>query len=362
MPGKRKSPDFLIFFVTLLLLSVGIVMVFSASAYSSYMTYGDAYYYLKKQLLWALLGVAAMVFTMNIDYRQVKKYVRPIFTVSVVLLITVLAVGVAKNGSTRWLGIGPIGFQPSEIMKLAMVMYMAKRLSERGERLTEFSKGLMPHLGILSGVCLLILAQPDLGTAVAIAGTTYLLFLIAGAKKSHLSFLAVAGVGLVILAIILEPYRMERFVAFWDPWKNPSDTGWQTIQSLLALGSGGFFGVGLGQSKQKLFYLPERHTDFIYAILGEELGFIGAVIVLILFFIFIWRGFRVAVTIRDNYGSLLAAGITLMVTIQALINIAVVTGSMPVTGITLPFISYGGSSLTLSLVGVGMLLNISRYT
>jgi len=362
LPGKRKSPDFLIFFITILLLSVGIIMVFSASAYSSYLSYGDAYYYLKKQLLWALFGLVAMVITMNIDYRRVKRYVGIIFIISLVLLLLVLFVGVIKKGSSRWLGLGLIGFQPSEVMKLAVVMFMAKSLSTYGGRITSFAKGLLPHLGILGLACGLILAQPDLGTAVAIAGTTYLLLLIAGAKYTHMGLLGALGIGLVLLAIYLEPYRMERFVAFLDPWKSPSDSGWQTIQSLLALGSGGFFGVGLGRSKQKLFYLPERHTDFIYAILGEELGFIGAFIVLLLFFIFIWRGFRVAVTVKDSYGSLLAAGITLMVALQAIINIGVVTGSLPVTGITLPFISYGGSSLMLSLVGVGMLLNISRYT
>ncbi|MBO8168067.1 MAG: stage V sporulation protein E [Thermoanaerobacteraceae bacterium] len=361
MVKKQKSPDFLIFFTTILLLSIGIIMVFSASAYSSYLTYGDAYYYLKKQLLWALLGVIAMIVTMNIDYRRLKRYVGVIFLISLILLVLVLVVGQVSHGSRRWIGLGMIGFQPSEVMKLAIVMYMAKSLSQYGKRIQDFRQGLLPHLLILAVVCLLILAQPDLGTAVAIAGTVYFLLLVSGARYSHLGVLALLGIALVGLAIWLEPYRMERFTAFLFPFKNPSDSGWQIIQSLLALGSGGFFGMGLGRSRQKLFYLPERHTDFIFAILGEELGFIGAFIVLLLFFIFIWRGFRIAVTVKDNYGSLLVAGITLMVTLQAVINIGVVTGSLPVTGITLPFISYGGSSLLLSLVGVGMVLNVSRY-
>jgi len=336
-------------------------MVFSASAYSSFLTFGDSYYYLKRQLLWAFLGVIAMIITMNIDYNKLKRYVGIIFILSLVLLIVVLLMGQISHGSRRWIGLGMIGFQPSEIMKLSIVMYLARSLTNCGNRIQDFRRGLFPQLAVVGLVCILILAQPDLGTAVAIAGTIYFLLMVSGARFSHLAMLALLGVGLVALAIYFEPYRMERFVAFMNPWESPSDSGWQTIQSLLALGSGGFFGMGLGRSRQKLFYLPERHTDFIYAILGEELGFIGAIIVLLLFFVFIWRGFRVAVSIKDNYGSLLAAGITLMVTLQAVINIGVVTGSLPVTGITLPFISYGGSSLLLSLIGVGMLLNISRH-
>lgn len=362
MRSQRRSPDFSIILITLLLLSIGIIMVFSASAYSAYLTYGDAYYYLKRQLTWALLGIIAMVTAMQFDYRRFQVYAKPILLLSFVLLVLVLIVGATRGGASRWIGFGSVSFQPSELIKLTMVIYMAHSLSEYRERLKSFWRGVLPHLLIPGLACALILAQPDLGTAVAIAGTTYLLLMAAGARGSHLTILALAGVALVVLAIIVEPYRMQRILAFLNPRKDPTGAGFQTIQALLALGSGGLLGLGLGNGKQKLLYIPERHTDFIYAIIGEELGFIGASIVLILFFLLVWRGFKAAVSAPDNFGSLLGVGLTVMIALQSIINIGVVTGSLPVTGITLPLLSYGGSSLLFTLTGIGILLNVSRFT
>lgn len=337
-------------------------MVFSSSAYTAARDLGDPYYYVRRQLIWATLGLIGMFIASKVDLQWLKSMSNIILLGSLILLVLVLIIGSTRGGASRWIGIGSLSFQPSEVIKLAMVIYMAKSLSVNSYKLKSFTKGLFPYLALIGLVCLLILAQPDLGTAVAVAGTSYLLLAVAGARGSHLFVLALSGVGAVIAAILLEPYRLRRFTAFLDPYADPIGAGFQTIQSLLALGSGGLFGVGLARGVQKCYYIPERHTDFIYAVLGEELGFIGAAFVLLVFLFFVWRGFKIAVSTHDSFMSLLAAGITIMITLQAVINIGVVTGSMPVTGITLPFISYGGSSLVFTLVGVGLVLNVSRYS
>jgi len=360
---RKQAPDFILFLIVLLLLTLGIIMVFSASYVYAQTTFADGAHFLKHQLVWALLGIVGMVTVMKIDYTNFKRWAIPIFGVAVFLLIVVLipGVGITIKGSTRWLGVGSLTFQPSEVAKLAMVIFMAKFLSGQQNRIKQLIRGFVPPLLIVGLVCGLILAQPDLGTAIAIAGTAYFMILAAGARTTHLIALALAGMGLVILFAVVEPYRMERLTAFLNPWADPLDTGFQTIQSLYAVGSGGLLGMGLGQGRQKFLYLPEQHTDFIFAVLCEELGFIGAFFVLMLFFAFMWRGLKIALKAPDNFSALLAVGITAMVIFQAIINMGVVTGSLPVTGITLPFISYGGSSLTLNLLGIGILLNISHY-
>jgi cell division protein FtsW len=304
-----------------------------------------------------------MVTVMKIDYRRFQKWATPFFALAVILLALVLipGVGISIKGSSRWLGAGSLVFQPSEIAKLALVMFLAKNLATYPNQIKIFFRGFLPQLMVVGVICALILAQPDLGTAVAIAGTSYLLFFAAGARKTHLAGLALFGLVLVGVAIYVAPYRVERFTAFLNPWADPLDSGFQTIQSLYAVGSGRLFGMGLGQGRQKFLYLPEQHTDFIYAVLSEELGFIGAFFVLLLFFTFMWRGLKIALKAPDSFGALFDTGITIMVVLQALINIGVVTGILPVTGITLPLISCGGSSLTLNLLGIGILLNISQY-
>ncbi|SJZ35532.1 stage V sporulation protein E [Selenihalanaerobacter shriftii] len=358
---KVKAPDFIIFFTMITLLGIGIIMVFSSTSIRAYADYGDSFYFLKKQFLWSVIGIGAMIFFMTIDYKLYKQLAQLGLLVTLGSLILVLIIGTVVGGSQRWLGLGMLRVQPSEIAKLSMVIYMARYLSTKQHKIDKL-QGLAPGLLVLGLVCGLILMQPDLGTAATIGGTIMIMFIAAGLKLEYLAGLGLTGISGIFYLIYSAPYRKERLLAFLDPWSDPLDSGFHIIQSLYALGSGGLFGVGIGQSRQKFFYLPEPGTDFIFAIIGEELGFIGAMVVVFLFFLFAWRGLKIAIEAPDLFGSLLAVGITTMITIQAIINIGVVTGSMPVTGITLPFISYGGSSLVIMLSGVGILLNISRYS
>lgn len=363
MGTRPKSPDFVIFFAIIALLGMGVIMVYSSSAVSAYVNFNDSYYFLKRQLIWASLGIVAMLFAMNIDYHVWRNISKPILGITLLLLILVLIPGFGKvvNGARRWLGFGSLYLQPSEVAKLSMVLFSAASLTINQEKITSFLKGLVPQLGMLLVIFGLILKEPDLGTALAIGGTVFVMLYAAGAKITHLGSLGLTAAAGIVVAILFEPYRLKRLIAFSNPWADPLDSGYHIIQSLYALGSGGLFGVGLGRSREKFLYLPEPHTDFIFAILGEELGFIGTITVLTLFFLFAWRGYKVAMAAPDIYGSMLAAGLTTMIIMQALMNIAVVTASMPVTGIPLPFISFGGSALIFTLAGVGILLNISRH-
>lgn len=360
---RKGPPDFILFITTLLLVGIGLVMVFSSSAVTSNIWYDDAYFYFKRQLIWALIGIVCMLVVMKLNYLRIKDMAILLMIVALLCLILVVTpLGIEAKGATRSLGVGFLRFSPSELAKIAVVMFLAKVMEVNLDSMRSFVKGIIPYLILIALVCGLIMLQPDLGTAFAIAGTAFFMMLAAGARWSHLGVIAVSGAGLVAAAIAVAPYRLERFIAFLNPWKYPTDEGFQTIQSLYALGSGGLFGMGLGRSRQKFFYLPEQHTDFIFAILGEELGFLGAFLVICLFLLFAWRGFKIALNAPDTFSSLLATGLTVMVVFQAAINIGVVSGALPVTGITLPFISYGGSSLLFSMIGVGLLLNISRYS
>lgn len=360
---RKGPPDFVLFITTLLLVGIGLVMVFSSSAVTSNIKYDDAYLFFKRQLLWALIGIICMLVVMKFNYVRIKDLAIPLMLFTLLCLILVMTpLGIDTKGASRWLGVGTLQFTPSELAKLAMAMFLAKVMEVNLDRMRSFTQGILPILVLIALVCGLIMLQPDLGTSFAIAGTAFFMMMAAGARGSHLGLIALSGAGVVAAAIAVAPYRMERFIAFLNPWKFPTDEGFQTIQSLYALGSGGLFGMGLGRSRQKFFYLPEQHTDFIFAILGEELGFLGAFLVISLFLLFAWRGFRIALNAPDTFGSLLATGLTTMIVFQAAINIAVVSGALPVTGITLPFISYGGSSLLFTLIAVGFLLNISRYS
>ncbi|AEF95178.1 stage V sporulation protein E [Desulfotomaculum nigrificans CO-1-SRB] len=361
---KKRPPDFVLFLTVLMLLSIGLVMVFSASEYVTMVRYGDSFYFFKRQLLWALLGLTTMFVMMHIDYYKLKRWVGPITIAGFVLLIAVLLPGVGRsaNGAQRWINLGFMSFSPAELVKLCLIIFVAFGLSKKGEGIQSFWHGLAPYLAVMGLAAGLILLQPDLGTAVVLSGTIFIMFFVAGARLSHLGGLVGVGLVAVALAIYFEPYRLRRFFAFLDPEKDPQGTGYHIIQSLYALGSGGLFGLGLGQSKQKFLYLPENHTDFIFAIVGEELGFIGATLIILLFIMLVWRGLKIAVTSPDPFASLLAAGITSGIALQAIINMGVVTGSMPVTGVPLPFISFGGTSLLFTLAGIGIILNISKYT
>ena len=356
---KKGAPDVLLLFAALSLLAIGIVMVFSASYYDT--LENDPYFYLRRQLTWALVSLAAMFIVMKIDYFRFKPYINFIFGVSLVLLIVVLFTDPIK-GSRRWIDFGFTNVQPSEIMKLSMILLLAKELSKVGPRIKNFITGLGPFLLLLGVVGVLIMLEPDLGTTIALAGTTGILLIAAGLRWNHFFILCFSGLGAVVALILEDKTRMDRIIGYLDPWSHASKEGYQLINSLYALGSGGLFGMGLGNSRQKLDYLPEQNTDFIYAILGEEMGFIGALLVILLFSLFAWRGYRIAMNCSDTFGSLLAVGITTMIVLQAFINMGVVTGLLPITGISLPFISYGGSSLLISMIALGVLLNISRYS
>lgn len=363
MAGRKKEPDFLLMSSVFGLLAIGVVMVYSSSAILSEYQFGDAFYYVKRQLLFAVLGVAAMYTMMNIDYWVWKRWAGWLLVGCFVLLLVVLVpgVGLVRGGARSWLGVGAFSIQPAEFVKLGLILFLSKMLSERPEWIPSFFRGMFPAL-LLSGLAFaLVMMQPDLGTGTVLMGTTVVILFAAGSRLAHLGGLAVLGVAAFIGLIAAAPYRMQRIIAFLDPWRDPLGSGYQLLQSLYAIGPGGLMGLGLGKSIQKFGYLPEPQTDFIFSILAEELGFIGGALVLLLFAVLAWRGIRVAMFAPDFFGSLVAMGIISMIMIQVVINIGVVTGLFPVTGITLPFLSYGGSSLTIVLTAVGLLLNISRH-
>jgi len=364
LPVKKTAPDFILIFATLLLLAIGLIMVYSASAIWANYKFADSFFFAKRQLLFAGLGFAAMFMVMNIDYWIIKKWAKPLLIVCFILLIAVLipGIGVERNGSRSWIGVGAFSIQPSEFIKLAIIAFLAKFLSEQQRYITTVKKGLFPSLGLIFLAFGMIMLQPDLGTGTVMVGTCVIMIFIAGARIAHFVVLGFLGLAGFVALVISAPYRIARITSFLDPWQDPQNTGFQIIQSLYAIGPGGLFGLGLGESRQKFFYLPEPQTDFIFAILAEELGFIGGSLVLFLFALLLWRGIKIALGAPDLFGSFLAVGIISMIAIQVMINIGVVTGLMPVTGITLPFLSYGGSSLTLMLMAVGILLNISRYS
>lgn len=363
MPTK-KMPDFILIIVTLLLLTIGMIMVYSASAVWASYKIGDSFFFAKRQLLFAGVGVIAMFLIMKIDYWTWRTYSKVILLVCFLLLILVLipGVGMVRGGARSWIGVGAFSIQPSEFMKFAMIIFLAKFLSEKQKVITTFKQGLLPALSFVFLAFGMIMLQPDLGTGTVMVGTCIVMIFVAGARIFHFAMLGLIGVAGFVGLIASAPYRMKRITSYLDPWSDPLGSGFQIIQSLLAIGPGGLFGLGLGQSRQKFLYLPEPQTDFIFAILAEELGFIGGSFVLLLFSLLLWRGIRVALGAPDSYGTFLAVGIVAMIAIQVMINVGVVTGLMPVTGITLPFLSYGGSSLTLMLMAVGVLLNISRHS
>lgn len=362
--GKRKigEIDYGIFYTVALLLTIGVVMVYSASSYTAMFTTPnkDSMYFLKKQLISAVIGIFAMAFAMCFDYHKLKKYTLGIMIVSIPLLIAVFFFP-ATNGARRWVYIGSQSFQPSDLAKYITVLFLAMSLEAKGEGVKKFSSGILPYLVVSGFYAALVLAEKNLSIASVIMIVTFIVLFAAGGQMKHLFGVVAPVIGAAAVAfIIFEPYRLRRLLNFTDPWKDPSGNGYQLIQSFYALGSGGITGLGLGQSRQKTLYMPEPHNDFIFAIIGEELGLIGCIFIITLFVILIWRGISVAMKARDTYGTLLAVGITSVIAVQSIINIAVVTGSMPVTGVPLPFISYGGTALVINMTAIGILLNISR--
>ncbi|MBC5805366.1 MAG: putative lipid II flippase FtsW [Candidatus Eremiobacter antarcticus] len=359
---ERRSPDLVLIGIAGLLTAIGIVMVFSASSAVAYTQYQDTTYYLKRELLWAGVGWAALFAAVRFDYAKLRPLAPLMFAIAVALLVVVLVphIGTVSGGARRWLSLRFVSFEPSELAKLALVLFIARLLSARADGARSFRSVGFPVLFCV-GVCfVLVMREPDLGTALMLLLTAFVMLFAAGARPVHLLLEACTVVPAVLVFIYGSPYRRERFLAFLHPWKDPTGTGYHIIQSLYALGSGGLFGLGLGQSRQKFGYLPAQHTDFIFSIIGEELGFIGAAAVLVTFLAFTYRGIRIAMQADDRFGFYLAVGITASITLQAFINVGVVTSSWPVTGVPLPFISYGGTSLATTLFAVGILASISR--
>lgn len=354
MAKKKKSfssfvnnpIDFTLLITILVLLSIGLVMVLSASSPSALAESGNSYSFFSKQLIFAVLGLAAMLFISKIDYRFYKKFYKHAWWIALLLLALVLVAGKEVNGAKRWIFVTEtLSFQPSEMVKFLMIVFYAGILVKNRDELSKYGKGFIKHLLFLAPIIGLLLLQPHFSASIVIIGICAIMMIMAGCKFWHfLATGAVAGIPALILLIVKEPYRLQRVMTFLDPWKDATGTGWQVIQSLYAIGSGGLFGAGLGESKQKYLYIPEPHNDFIFSILGEELGFIGCAVVLILFAIFIWRGILIAMKAPDMFGSLVAIGITALVAIQVIINVAVVTSSMPATGMPLPFFSYRRNS------------------
>lgn len=371
---SQKKVDFVLIVIILILLFFGIVMVLSASAPSALAETGDSYTYFTKQVIFAVIGIAGMWFVSKIDYRIYKRFYWPIYflSVGVLLLVLVPGLGSTGGGAKRWINLGFTQFQPSEITKIGMIIFYAGYLTDHKEDLRNFKKGfIIPLLYILPPVAIALLIQNHLSVGIVMSAITFVMMIMAGCRLIYfiVSGLIVGGGGIAALLAYFSMagesagdanFRLGRILNYMDPWQDPTGQGWQTIQSLYAIGSGGLFGVGLGESKQKYLYVSEPQNDFIFSILAEELGFIGCAIVIVLFALFIWRGIIIAMKAQDMFGSLLATGITTLVMVQVAINIGVVTNTIPNTGMSLPFFSAGGTALIILLGMCGILLNISK--
>ncbi len=347
--------------VTLLLVVFGVVMVYSASAVFAEHQHHDGQYYLVRQSLYAVLGLLGLGFFARLDYRGLRRLTYPLLAVTALLLVAVVVgFGHEGGGAARWLRLGPIRIQPAEIAKVTLVLWLAHSLSKKSLKIRTFSVGFLPHLLVAGFLMLLCLRQPDFGSAVVLGALTFTLLFVAGARTGYILGAVVLALPVARWLIIGTGYRLHRWQAFVDPWHHRGDSAYQLVESLLSFGSGGLTGVGLGDSRQKLFFLPEAHTDFIGAIIGEELGFIGVSALLAAYTFLAWRGVRIALRASDDYGAYVAFGITTLLALQALINLGVAMGQLPTKGLTLPFISFGGSSLVVDLAGIGILLSVSR--
>ncbi len=355
--------DRILLLVTFLLLGLGLIMVFSSSFVVAAESRGDPYYFLKRQAMWVALGLMAMYFFSRFHYKYLRKLSLVVLLLNFIMLGLIFSSFGSDLGTEakRWLAFGPVTIQPSEFSKLAFVIFTAAYMSSRRLNLRSFWTGSFVPLFFVAIAFFLIQFQPDLGTAMVVLFATALVIVFAGMPFYQMFGLGLASVPPIAYFTFKEDYRVQRIFTLVDPWADASGSGYQVIQSFYALGPGHIFGSGLGRSKQKLFYLPEPHNDFIFAVIGEELGFIGAVSVLLLYLVLIWRGFLIAQRAPDLFGSLLAGGVTFLIAIQVIINVGVVTGSIPVTGINLPLISAGGSSVFFTLIGLGILLNVSKY-
>lgn len=349
--------------VTFALVLLGLIMILSASSVSSFTNYGSSFLFFKRQLLWVALGVVGFVVFSRFDYKRLKGVGYLLIVAAIALLVAVLVpgVGVTVGGSARWLGVGPLSFQPSELAKIALILFAADVFSRKSESsLDDLSHAVLPIVPVLAILAGLVMLQPDLGSTILIGSIGLGMILVAGAPMRFVGTLGGAGLAMASVAALIEPERRSRVMSFLDPWKDSLGDGYQTIQGLIAIGSGGWFGVGLGASRQKWNYVPNAHTDYIFAILAEEMGLVGTFVVLGLFVALAYLGLRTARQAPDRFGMLLASGISIWIAVQAFVNIGVVTATLPMTGVPLPLVSFGGSSLVLTLIAVGVLTNIAR--
>lgn len=363
MRRTENHIDHVLLLIVVALMGLGLIMVYSASSVTSLAIRSDGLFYFRRQLAWVVIGILCVGGFSKLPYKKLKHIAAPAMGLAIFFLILVLVPGVARDigGARRWLRIGGLGFQPSEFTKICFIIYMAYSISERQQKIKSFFYGLLPDLTLTCIIFYLIHKEPNLSSATLIAGTYFIMYFLGNGSLKNLSVVLVGGFATVFALIFHAGYRLRRLYAFLDPWESAQTSGYHIIQSLVAIGSGGLWGLGLGESRQKFFILPERHTDFIFAIICEELGLIGGLFVLGLFFVLIWRGLYIACRAPDMFSFLLASGITSIIGLQVIVNVAVVLSLMPTTGITLPFISYGGSSLVFLAIGVGILLNISKY-
>jgi len=360
--AKKLASDATLFAVTVALIGLGLVTVWSASSALAQETHGNPYYFLFRQAVWAAVGLVGMAAAMSVDYRRLRRpgVVYAVVAVTTLLLIAVLFMK-PLNETHRWLRLGPLSFQPAELAKLAMILFLAYHLERRADRVNEFLPSLFPALLLLGWFAFFIFIQPDLGSAATLVLIGGVMLYLAGLHVRYFGVLTVLAVPVLYHAVTAAAYRRDRIEAYLNPWSDARGSGYQLIQSLIAVGTGGLRGVGLGEGRQKLFYLPYPYSDFIYAVIGEELGLLGASAVVLAFVLLLWRGIRAAWKAPDAFGTYLAAGLTLSIVLQALINVSVVLGLLPTKGIPLPFISAGGSSLVLTLLSVGLVLNVSQH-
>ena len=364
-PALRRlldKPHLPLLLTCLALVSIGLVMILSASSIQAYNQFGTSFSYFKRQMAGFGIGLAAMAVMARNDYRKLKPLARPLLTFNVLLLVAVIipGLGAVRGGSSRWLIFGPLSIQPSEIAKLTLVLFAASVLDSKGVKIRDPRELAVPILPMTALVALLVIAQPDLGTTIILGGSVLVVLFLAGARLPHIGLLTLGGLASVVILAFTRSYRRERVFSFLNPWADPWDTGYQVIQGQIAMGSGGFFGLGLGASRQKWSYVPNAHTDFIYAIIGEELGLAGTLTVLILFVLLLYLGVRIARQAPDRFGMLLAGGITGVIGMQALINMGAISGLLPITGVPLPLISFGSSSLVLTMASVGILLSVAK--
>ncbi len=354
--------DVFLLFPVLILTGIGVVMVYSASSHIAAVKFGDSAYFLKKQVIFALVGIGLMVLCRYLNYRLWRVLAYVVLAGAFVFLgaVYINGIGVSANGATRWLRIGGVSFQPSVLAEYALIVYLAYSLNKKKEYLDDFSVGFLPHVFVLGALAVLILTQPDFGSVVVFGLITWVMLFVGGTRLIHLFTSLIFLLPAAVYYMIKAEYRLSRLASFLDPWRFQHDGGYQIVHSFMAFGTGGIWGTGIGQGYQKLFYLPEPHTDFIFSVIGEELGLWGVSLILLLYMVLLWRGIVIARTMKDRFGALLALGLTAAISFQVIVNTGVAVGLLPTKGTTLPFLSYGGTSLVFNLAAVGVLMNIGH--